>query len=133
MDMRLSSLALATVVALMSGCHDRTVDIDETPIAIVSDVRGRGRVADEGRVVNIDYEVKLPSGKVVMKHKDWTFVVGAGSVVLGMDEGIRGMRPGGRRVIKCPPHKHWGRPGFDDGKIPPNTPLFFHIKLNRVE
>jgi FK506-binding nuclear protein len=133
MDTRFPIWALAIIVLLLGGCHDRSVNIEETPIKIVSDEPGRGRVAVNGRVVNIDYEVTMPNGDVLMRHKDWTFALGAGAVVLGMEEGVLGMRPGGRRVIECPAHKHWGRNGYADGLIPPNTTLLFHVKMNRVD
>ncbi len=131
--MRWSFSTLAIVLALLGGCHDRTVNVEETPITIIDEVTGRGREAVNGRTVNMDYEVTMPDGKVLMKHKDWTFVVGAGAVVLGMDEGVVGMRPGGRRIIECPAHKHWGRNGYADGLIPPNTTLLFRVKMNRVD
>jgi len=116
----------------LAGCHERQVTVEETPIRIISEQVGRGRIADDGRTVYIDYEVTLPGGETVLKHKDWRFVVGAGSVVEGMDEAVRGMRAGGERTVDCPPHKHWGRIGHGD-EIPPNTNLIFHVKLNRVE
>ena len=43
------------------------------------------------------------------------------------------MRVGGERTVTCPPHKHWGRNGYGDGAVPPNTPLTLEIKLVSVE
>jgi FKBP-type peptidyl-prolyl cis-trans isomerase len=45
------------------------------------------------------------------------------------------MRPGGKRVIRCPPHKHWGSIGYGEGKgrIPPHTTLTLHIDLKSIE
>lgn len=126
-------IACLVTVSQLGGCWDRTVNVSEAPIVMVSDTPGRGRTAVEGRLVYIDYEIKLPDGEVILKHKNWRFLVGGNSVVEGLDMAVRGMRPGGRRVVNVPPHKHWGRNGYGDGAIPPNTNLYFHIKLNRVE
>ncbi|MCZ6836178.1 MAG: FKBP-type peptidyl-prolyl cis-trans isomerase [Planctomycetota bacterium] len=125
-----SSIVL-TLMSL-SGCVNPDINIEETPINVVSDSPGRGRMAVDGRIVYIDYKVLMPNGDEVLSHKDWRFVLGKGSVVEGMDDAVKGMRPGGVRVVKCPPHKHWGRNGYGK-KIPPNTTLTFDIKLNRVE
>lgn len=132
MTMRLF-IALLLCGLFLSGCQDRTISVQEAPISIVKDKPGRGRTASKGRLINIDYKVALPDGSIVLTHKDWEFVVGSGSVITGIDEGVLGMRVGGQRIINCPPHKHWGRNGYANGKIPPNTNLMLHIKLNRVE
>ena len=122
---------MLTVLGL-GGCADREVSIKEAPIKILSDSPGRGRRAEEGRIVHIDYDIKLPSGETVISHKDWRFVLGGHAVVEGMDEAVLGMRVGGERIVECPPHKHWGRKGYAD-KIPPNTWLTFELRLSRVE
>jgi peptidylprolyl isomerase len=54
-------------------------------------------------------------------------------VVAGFDQAVRGMRIGGRRVVRCPPHKHWGRGGYADGVIAAREELVFHIRLLATE
>ncbi len=117
----------------LGGCHDRTVKVEETPIRIISDKSGRGKTALPGRLVSIDYVVSFKDGSELLKFNDWKFVVGSGAVIAGIDEGIIGMRVGGRRVIQCPPHKHWGRDGYANGKLPKNTTLILNIRLNHVD
>lgn len=129
---RFHFLAATLACAALIGCHRPDVKVEETPIRIVHDEPGRGRVATPGRTVHIDYEIKLPSGETVLRHKDWRFVLGRGTVIEGIDEAVTGMRPGGERVVECPPHKHWGRLGYGEA-IPPNTNLIFEIRLARVE
>lgn len=121
------------VLFALGGCHDRTVKVKEAPLVILSDKTGRGKTATEGRLVSIDYVVSFKDGTELLKFKDWKFVVGSHAVIDGIDEGIVGMRVGGRRVIQCPPHKHWGRDGYADGKIPKNTTLIIDIRLNQVD
>lgn len=121
------------VLASLGGCHDRTIKVEETPLSVVSDKAGRGKTAKPGKLVTIDYVISFEDGTELLRFKDWKFVVGTNTVIDGIDEGIIGMRVGGRRVIKCPPHKHWGREGYADGKVPPNTTLMLDIKLRRIE
>lgn len=121
------------VLFSLGGCQDRTVKVEETPLAILSDKTGRGKTATEGRLVSIDYVISFEDGTEILKFKDWKFVVGAHAVIDGIDEGIVGMRVGGRRVIRCPPHKHWGRDGYADGLIPRNTTLIIDLRLNQVD
>ncbi|MCH7546781.1 MAG: FKBP-type peptidyl-prolyl cis-trans isomerase [Planctomycetes bacterium] len=121
------------VLFALGGCRDRTVKVEERPITILSDKTGRGKTALPGRLVSIDYVISFEDGTELLKYKDWKFVVGSHAVIDGIDEGIVGMRVGGRRVIRCPPHKHWGRDGYADGLIPRNTTLIFDIRLNQVD
>ncbi len=121
------------VLFALGGCHDRTVKVEETPIRIISDKSGRGKTALPGRLVSIDYVVSFKDGTELFKHKDWKFIVGEHAVIDGIDEGVVGMRVGGRRVIQCPAHKHWGRDGYADGIIPRNTTLIMDIRLNQVD
>ncbi len=123
---------LILAMAGLCSCADPDINIGETPITILSDTPGRGRSAEDGRIVYIDYDIKLPNGKTVIKHKDWRFVLGNHSVVAGIEDAVLGMKVGGRRQVECPPHKHWGRNGYAD-VIPPNTWLIVDIKLNRVD
>lgn len=126
---------LFVLVLAMTGlcsCADPDINIGETPITILSSTPGRGRSAVDGRVVYIDYDIKLPNGKTVIKHKNWRFVLGKHTVVAGIEDAVQGMRVGGRRLVMCPPHKHWGRNGYAD-LIPPNTSLTLDITLKRVD
>ena len=118
-----------------TGCEPPNIAISETPIAVVGDTEGHGRPARPGDIVCIDYRVLRPDGTEILRDEEFCFHLGAGVVIAGFDEGIPGMRPGGKRVIQCPPHKHWGSTGYGRGEntIPPNTTLTLHIELKSVE
>lgn len=137
----LAPLAAVTLVlglgALpLAGCVDRAVEVSLDKAVKSHDTRvGTGPPAEPGNLVEIHYTAALPDGSIVIdtrpKGKTHKFVVGDGSVVPGVDEGIVGMRTGGVRVLVLPPHAHYGRAGYA-GIIPPETVLRFEIEMVRV-
>jgi len=60
-----------------------------------------------------------------------TFVVGSGTFISGFDQGVRGMRVGGRRRIYVPPSMAYGSSGA--GSIPPNASIVFEVELTNVQ
>ena len=60
------------------------------------------------------------------------FIVGAGRVIKGWDEGIVGMREGGKRELTIPADKAYGAQGAPGGKVPPNAALVFDVEVVRV-
>ena len=60
------------------------------------------------------------------------FMLGAGRVIRGWDEGIVGMKEGGKRLLVIPPETASGAAGAPGGKIPPNSTLVFEVELVKV-
>jgi FKBP-type peptidyl-prolyl cis-trans isomerase FkpA len=60
------------------------------------------------------------------------FMVGAGRVVKGWDEGVIGMKEHGKRLLIIPADKAYGAAGGPGGQIPPNTALVFEVELSKI-
>lgn len=65
--------------------------------------------------------------------RPFRFVVGAGNVIKGWDEGVQGMQPGGQRELIIPADLGYGATGAGGGQIPPNATLLFDIELLAIE
>ena len=61
------------------------------------------------------------------------FVIGSGSLIPGFDQGVRGMRVGGRRRMYVPPSLAYGSTGTRDGLIPPNASIVFEVELTNIQ
>ena len=63
----------------------------------------------------------------------FTFVLGAGRVIAGWDQGVVGMREGGLRRLVIPPNLAYGAQDAGGGAIPPNATLIFEVDLLDVQ
>lgn len=92
---------------------------------------GTGREAQKGALVKIHYEGYLENGtKFDSSHdhgREFQFVLGAKRVIQGMDQGVKGMREGGKRKLLIPSTLAYGERSV--GKIPPHSNLIFNIEL----
>ncbi|TRV78288.1 FKBP-type peptidyl-prolyl cis-trans isomerase [Streptomyces sp. 130] len=99
-------------------------------------VVGEGPEALPGRVVRVHYVgVAFASGREFdsswEQDRPFKFAVGGGKAVKGLDRGVRGMRPGGRREIIVPPRLGYGRQS-PSAAIPPHSTLIFVVDLLTV-
>lgn len=96
---------------------------------------GQGPEATPGSVAVVHYAGWLPNGRMFDSSRDqgnpFSFTLGAGRVIAGWDEGVAGMRVGGRRQLVIPPDLGYGARGAA-GAIPPNATLVFVVELMAV-
>jgi peptidylprolyl isomerase len=96
---------------------------------------GDGRDAVAGCYVDVLYVGRLTNGSKfdsrLTKESPFVFMLGAGKVIKGWDEGLLGMKVGGKRRLVIPPEMGYGKTGAGD-KIPPNSTLIFDVELLRV-
>jgi FKBP-type peptidyl-prolyl cis-trans isomerase len=98
-------------------------------------VTGTGETAVPGKPVSVHYTGWLTSGEKfdssVDRGKPFVFTLGAGQVIKGWDEGVAGMKAGGKRQLRIPPSLGYGENGAG-GVIPPNATLIFDVELIEV-
>lgn len=97
---------------------------------------GTGATAEAGDRVTVQYVgVNYKSGQEFdsswSRNEPFSFALGAGEVIEGWDEGVAGMKVGGRRELIIPPDLGYGETGA--GSIPPNETLVFVVDLLDVE
>lgn len=98
-------------------------------------VVGTGREAATGNLATVHYTGWLTNGKKfdssVDRRDPFSFPIGAGQVIRGWDEGVAGMKVGGKRKLTIPPELGYGARGAG-GVIPPNATLVFDVELLEV-
>jgi FKBP-type peptidyl-prolyl cis-trans isomerase FkpA len=95
---------------------------------------GTGEPAVAGHHVVVHYTGWLPDGREFDSSRGrqpFDFSLGQGSVIPGWDEGVAGMRPGGRRQLVIPPDLAYGEAGAG-GVIPPGATLVFDVELLEI-
>ena len=97
---------------------------------------GDGAVAEEGVTATVHYTGWLTNGtkfdSSVDRNQPFEFKLGAGQVIRGWDEGVKGMRTGGKRKLTIPPELGYGERGAGSS-IPPNSTLVFEVELLGVK
>jgi FKBP-type peptidyl-prolyl cis-trans isomerase FkpA len=114
-----------------------------TSLQITDDGVGTGTAATAGKEVSVHYTGWLYDPKAADKHgkkfdssrdhgEPFSFKLGAGQVIGGWDQGVAGMKVGGKRTLIIPSELGYGARGAG-GAIPPNATLVFDVELLRVK
>jgi peptidylprolyl isomerase/FKBP-type peptidyl-prolyl cis-trans isomerase FkpA len=98
---------------------------------------GKGREAKTGDTVHVQYTGTLTSGKKFDSSYDhggdpFKFTIGKGEVIKGWDQGVPGMKVGGKRKLRIPSDLGYGANGSPPN-IPPNAGLVFEIELVSID
>jgi len=97
---------------------------------------GDGAEAKAGQMASVHYTGWLPDGTKFDSSRDrgepFSFPIGAGQVIKGWDEGIIGMKVGGKRQLRIPPDLAYGEAGHPP-QIPQNATLIFDVQLVAIK
>lgn len=138
----LRTLCVAAACAVAAGCGESvTAPSGQAPFS-QTDVRvGTGAEATTGSVISVHYAGWLyDEGKPGQKGLQFetsvggtpfSFILGAGQVIGGWDQGLPGMKVGGTRRLVLPPSLAYG--SARNGIIPPNATLIFDVELVAVQ
>jgi FKBP-type peptidyl-prolyl cis-trans isomerase FkpA len=149
----LTKLLMVLTLTLLLGCSEKadrsgppatgafsaalgidTAAMTKTPSGLrYQDVaQGNGPEATAGKTVSVHYTGWLPNGEKFDSSRDrnqpFGFTLGAGQVIAGWDEGVAGMKAGGRRKLVIPPDLGYGTSGAPPD-IPPGATLVFDVEL----
>jgi FKBP-type peptidyl-prolyl cis-trans isomerase len=138
----MKSLYISSLVAMLvltfslgvGGSMAENIQEVTTPSGLryVDQVVGTGEVAVAGKTVSVHYTGWLENGKKfdssVDRGQPFSFPLGAGRVIKGWDEGVQGMKMGGKRKLTIPSNLGYGPQGAG-GVIPPNAILIFDVEL----
>lgn len=109
--------------------------VTSSGLAYVDLVIGNGNLAKSGDLVVVHYTGWLTNGNKfdssVDRREPFSFNLGAGRVIKGWDEGVAGMKVGGKRKLTIPPQLGYGARGAG-GVIPPNATLVFDVELLEI-
>ncbi len=131
----LEAVAILLFAAVMAACSSSTIsELSTRDLEI-----GTGDEAVSGSILTMHYTGWLYSKGHRGEEFDsslggdpFTFVLGEGEVIEGWDQGIKGMKVGGKRELMIPPELGYGAPGAPPD-IPPNSSLVFEVELLAVQ
>ncbi|MBU2632210.1 FKBP-type peptidyl-prolyl cis-trans isomerase [Patescibacteria group bacterium] len=96
---------------------------------------GSGKAVESGNTIVVHYIGSLKNGQVfdssVARNQPFVFDIGQGQVIKGWEEGLIGMKVGGKRKLTIPPELGYGDQGSES--IPPNSTLIFQVELVAIK
>jgi FKBP-type peptidyl-prolyl cis-trans isomerase FkpA len=134
---RLVSLLILIYAPIITSADEGVCHIMESGLEIEDVVVGSGATAKSGQKVTVEYTGWLDDqdGKKFDSSRGrapFTFLLGKGQVIKGWDEGVQGMKVGGKRILTIPSTLGYGSRGAGN-IIPPNATLCFEVELLKVE
>lgn len=135
------NVAVAMVACGVWACSESATSPIKT-LQKIDVVAGTGAEAVAGKTVTVHYTGWLYDENTADNHgrkidsshdrgAPFPFVLGTGAVIEGWDQGVAGMKVGGKRTLIIPPELAYGRSGF--GSVPGNAALIFDIELLNVQ
>jgi FKBP-type peptidyl-prolyl cis-trans isomerase len=133
--MKIKWLITMAIMLLVAGCSKDDKNMNGELI-IEDIIVGQGAEAVKHSIITVNYTGWLEDGtkfdsSLNPGREPLRFTLGAGQMIQGFDQGIPGMKVGGKRKLTIPPNLGYG--SQDKGIIPPNSTLIFEIDLLIVE
>jgi FKBP-type peptidyl-prolyl cis-trans isomerase FkpA len=134
--------AMAKPAAPAAPAVTAAAKVAPTTLTLIDRKLGDGALAEAGQPVAVHYtgylwDAAAPGNKgnkfdsSADRKIPFGFIIGAGRVIKGWDEGVAGMKVGGQRTLIIPPDKGYGERGAG-ASIPPNATLVFDVELMSV-
>ena len=133
--MKIKWLIAMAIMVLVAGCSKDDKNMNGELI-IEDIIVGQGAEAVKHSIITVNYTGWLEDGtkfdsSLNPGREPLRFTLGAGQMIQGFDQGILGMKVGGKRKLTIPPNLGYG--SKDKGIIPPNSTLIFELDLLIVE
>ena len=133
--MKIKWLITMAIILLVAGCSKDDKNMNGELI-IEDIIVGQGAEAVKHSIITVNYTGWLEDGtkfdsSLNPGREPLRFTLGAGQMIQGFDQGILGMKVGGKRKLTIPPNLGYG--SQDKGIIPPNSTLIFELDLLIVE
>lgn len=131
MNRFLAALMLVGLVGCGSGGDSASIPTGPSSLTVEDLVLGTGATAASGDTVTVHYVGTLLNGtqfdSSYAAGRPFSFRIGAGQVIAGWEQGVPGMKVGGKRRLTIPPSLAYGNQAV--GPIPANSTLRFEIDL----
>jgi len=141
----LAAFALCAAIAFAATADDKDkpgekpaekIVKTDSGLQYIDRKEGEGERARDGDMVEVHYTGTLKDGKKFDSSRDrdepFSFKLGARMVIKGWDEGVAGMRVGGKRKLIIPAELGYGARGAGN-VIPPNAELHFEVELLKIK
>jgi len=133
--MKIKWLITMAIMLLVAGCSKDDKNMS-SELIIEDIIVGQGAEAVKYSIITVNYTGWLKDGtkfdsSLNPGREPLRFTLGAGQMIQGFDQGILGMKVGGKRKLTIPPNLGYG--SQDKGIIPPNSTLIFELDLLIVE
>jgi len=132
----LLALAVGVFASGFALAEEKKVITTKSGLKYIDEKVGDGDEAKAGKTVEVHYTGWLKDGTKFDSSKDrgqpFSFPLGAGRVIKGWDEGVAGMKVGGKRKLIIPSELGYGKRGAGN-VIPPDAELTFEVELLKVK
>lgn len=132
----LKSIFVASFILVLTACSSDEIITFPEGLGVVDSERGSGKPAQKSDFVEVHYtgyiaETMIEFDSSIPRNRPFRFELGAGQVIPGWDEGLVGMRVGGKRTLTIAPELAYGERGAGD-VIPGNATLVFDVEMINI-